>query len=80
MDISRPCAPLVSNSILTMSITCFAATLAALILLPVLILWRLTMTPQQKARYYVRQQGWSQRKTAQFLGISRYAVRRALLA
>jgi hypothetical protein len=54
------------------------ASLLALLLLPALIIWRLSMSPQQKARYYVRQRGWSQRKTAQFLGIRRYAVRVAV--
>ena len=63
-----------------MSITCIAAWAVVLLLLPLIALWRLTMTPQQKARYYVRQLGWSQRKTAQFLGISRHAVRCALSA
>jgi hypothetical protein len=61
-----------------MTITSLLALLLAALLLPLLILWRLTMTPQQKARYYVRQRGWSQRKTAQFLKISRHAVRCAL--
>jgi hypothetical protein len=50
----------------------------ALLILPLLILWRLSMSPQQKARYYVNRIGWSQRKTARFLGISRHAVRCAL--
>jgi ABC-type spermidine/putrescine transport system permease subunit II len=58
--------------------TTLLATLLALLLLPLLIIWRLSMSPQQKARYYVRQRGWSQRKTAQFLRISRHAVRVAV--
>jgi hypothetical protein len=58
--------------------TTLLASLLALLLLPLLIIWRLSMSPQQKARYYVRQRGWSQRKTAQFLGISRHAVRVAV--
>ena len=60
-----------------MTFTCLAWA-AVLLLLPLIVLWRLSLSPQQKARYYVRQRGWSQRKTAQFLGISRHAVRCAL--
>jgi hypothetical protein len=60
--------------------TCLLATVLAVLSIPFLLIWRLTLTPQQKARYCVRQRGWSQRKTAQFLGISRHAVRCALSA
>lgn len=59
--------------------TCtIAAWIAVLILLPFLIILRLSMSPRQKARYYVLDRGWSQRKTSRFLGISRYAVRCAV--
>jgi AraC-like DNA-binding protein len=79
MDISRPCAPLVSNSILTMSITCFAATLAALILLPLILLLWCTESRQQRARRW-RRDGWTQQRIADRLGCSRTTVRRLLTA
>ena len=79
MDISRPCAPLVSNSILTMSITCFAATLAALILLPLVLLLWCTESRQQRARRW-RRDGWTQQRIADRLGCSRTTVRRLLTA
>lgn len=63
-----------------MSLTCIAATLLVILLLPILIVWRLSMSQQQKVRYYVKDLGWSQRKTAKFLGISRHAVRCAVRA
>lgn len=62
------------------TITCLLATILALLTIPLVILWRISLTPQQRIRYYVRGRGWSQRKTAAHLGISRHAVRCALLA
>jgi hypothetical protein len=58
--------------------TCTIAWATVLLLLPIIVIWRLSMSPKQKARYYVKDLGWSQRKTARFLGISRHAVRCAL--
>ena len=68
-----------SNSILTMSITCFAATLAALILLPLVLLLWCTESRQQRARRW-RRDGWTQQRIADRLGCSRTTVRRLLTA
>ena len=51
--------------------------LIALLLLPVLILLWATETTQQRARR-LRSYGWSQRRIADHMHITRYAVRRAL--
>lgn len=56
--------------------TTFAIVLA-LLLLPVLILLWATESTEQRARRLHRN-GWSQRRIADHMNISRYAVRRAL--
>jgi DNA-binding NarL/FixJ family response regulator len=62
-----------------MSITCTAAWMAALILLPVLcLLWALE-DRQQRARRW-RRQGLTQQAIAERLGCSRTTVRRLLAA
>jgi hypothetical protein len=53
------------------------ALLIALLLLPVLILLWATESTEQRARR-LRSYGWSQRRIADHLNITRYAVRRAL--
>ena len=62
-----------------MSITCLAAWVAALILLPVLVLLWATESRQQRARRW-RRDGWTQQAIADRLGCSRTTVRRILAA
>jgi DNA-binding transcriptional regulator LsrR (DeoR family) len=54
------------------------AWVAALLLLPVLILLWATESTEQRARRLRRSYGWSQQRIADHMNISRYAVRRAL--
>ena len=58
-----------------MSITCLAAWMAALILLPVLVLLWASESRQQRARRW-RRDGWTQQRIADRLGCSRTTVRR----
>ena len=60
-----------------MSITCLAAWIAALILLPVLVILWATESRQQRARRW-RRDGWTQQRIADRLGCSRTTVRRML--
>jgi DNA invertase Pin-like site-specific DNA recombinase len=60
-----------------MSITCIAATLLAILLLPLLILLWATESRQQRARRW-RRDGWTQQRIADRLGCSRTTVRRLL--
>jgi AraC-like DNA-binding protein len=60
-----------------MSITCIAATLLAILLLPLLILLWATESRQQRARRW-RSHGWTQQRIADRLGCSRTTVRRLL--
>lgn len=62
-----------------MSITCIAATLLAILLLPLLILLWATESRQQRARRW-RSYGWTQQRIADELGCSRSTVRRLLAA
>jgi len=62
-----------------MSITCIAATLLAILLLPLLILLWATESRQQRARRW-RCDGWTQQRIADRLGCSRTTVRRLLAA
>ena len=61
-----------------MSITCLAAWIAALILLPVLILAWASESRQQRARRW-RQAGLTQQRIAERLGCSRTTARRLLV-
>ena len=61
-----------------MSITCFAAWVAALILLPILVILWATESRQQRARRW-RRDGLTQQRIADRLGCSRSTVRRLLL-
>jgi CRP-like cAMP-binding protein len=61
-----------------MSITCLAAWVAALILLPIVILFWATESRQQRARRW-RQAGLTQQGIADRLGCSRSTVRRLLV-
>ena len=54
------------------------ALLLALLLLPVLILLWATESTEQRARRLRRSYGWSQRRIADHLHITRYRVRVAL--
>ena len=60
-----------------MSITCLAAWVAALILLPIVVLFWATENRQQRARRW-RQSGLTQQAIADRLGCSRSTVRRML--
>jgi hypothetical protein len=62
-----------------MSTACLLAWAAALLLLPVLFILNLTESRPFKIRRW-RKQGWSQQRIADRLGVSRYAVRKALSA
>ena len=62
-----------------MSITCLAAWVAALILLPIVVLLWATESRQQRARRW-RQAGLTQQAIADRLGCSRSTVRRLLVA
>jgi len=62
-----------------MSITCLAATLLALLLLPALILLWATESREQRARRW-RRAGLTQQAIAERLGCSRSTVRRMLAA
>lgn len=61
------------------TITCIAATLLALLLLPIVILLWATETREQRARRW-RRQGMTQQRIAEQLGCSRSTVRRLLTA
>ena len=58
-----------------MSITCLAAWVAALILLPALVILWASESRQQRARRW-RRDGWTQQAIADRLGCSRSTVRR----
>ena len=62
-----------------MSITCIAATLLALLLLPAIVLLWATESREQRARRW-RRDGWTQQRIADRLGCSRTTVRRLLAA
>jgi DNA-directed RNA polymerase specialized sigma24 family protein len=62
-----------------MSITCIAAWVAALILLPIVVLLWCTESRQQRAKR-LRSYGWTQQRIADVLGCSRTTVRRLLVA
>ena len=57
---------------------CLLAWAAVLIVLPVLILLWVTESQPQRIRRFHRQYGWSQRRIADHLGITRWQVRTAL--
>ena len=61
-----------------MSVTCLAAWVAVLILLPLVILFWATESRQQRARRW-RQAGLTQQCIADRLGCSRSTVRRLLV-
>jgi DNA-directed RNA polymerase specialized sigma24 family protein len=63
--------------VLSMSITCIAATLLALLLLPIIVLLWATESRQQRARRW-RSYGMTQQAIADRLGCSRSTVRRLL--
>jgi hypothetical protein len=70
--------PIRQPRIATPTMTTTLALLLALLLLPVLILLWATESTEQRARRLRRSYGWSQRRIADHMNISRYAVRRAL--
>jgi hypothetical protein len=61
-----------------MSVTCLAAWVAVLILLPILVLFWASESRQQRARRW-RQDGLTQQVIADRLGCSRSTVRRLLV-
>ena len=62
-----------------MSIPCIAACTAVLLLLPILILLWATESTEQRARR-LRSYGWTQRRIAEHMGISRSRVQRIVTA
>ena len=53
------------------------ALVLLLVALPLVILWRLSLTPEQHIwRLHLR--GWSQQRIASRLGVTRWRVRRSL--
>lgn len=60
-----------------MTTTCLLAWAAVLLTVPFLLLWRLSQTREQRIQC-LGCQGMSQRAIAQRMGISVYAVRKAL--
>jgi DNA-binding MarR family transcriptional regulator len=61
------------------SIPCIAACAAVLLLLPILILLWATESTEQRARR-LRSYGWTQRRIAEHMGISRSRVQRIVNA
>jgi hypothetical protein len=61
------------------SIPCIAACTAVLLLLPILILLWATESTEQRARR-LRSYGWTQRRIAEHMGISRSRVQRIVTA
>jgi hypothetical protein len=61
------------------SIPCIAACTAMLLLLPILILLWATESTEQRARR-LRSYGWTQRRIAEHMGISRSRVQRIVTA
>ena len=61
------------------TITTAAALVAAFLLLPLLLLWRLSLTPQQNARR-MRRRGHSYRTIGRRLGCAHTPARRYCLA
>ena len=60
-----------------MSFSFSFVALLLLITLPLVILWRLSLTPEQRIwRLYMN--GWSQQRIADRLGVTRWRVRRSL--
>ena len=62
-----------------MTFTTLAALVAAFLLLPLLLLWRLSLTPQQNARRLHRR-GHSYRSIGRRLGVAHTTARRYCLA
>ena len=62
-----------------MSIPCIAACAAVLLLLPILILLWATESTEQRAKR-LRSYGWTQRRIAEHMGISRSRVQRIVTA
>jgi predicted DNA-binding protein (UPF0251 family) len=61
------------------SIPCIAACAAVLLLLPIVILLWATESTEQRARR-LRSYGWTQRRIAEHMGISRSRVQRIVTA
>jgi hypothetical protein len=61
------------------SIPCIAACAAVLLLLPILILLWATESTEQRAKR-LRSYGWTQRRIAEHMGISRSRVQRIVTA
>ena len=57
------------------SIICIIATVLAILTIPAVLLWRLTLTKQQHAKR-LRGNGWSYKRTAEWLGVSPTTARR----
>ena len=62
-----------------MSIPCIAACAAVLLLLPILILLWATESTEQRIKR-LRSYGWTQRRIAEHMGISRSRVQRIVTA
>ena len=76
---ARALPPVDTYSIFAMTTTCLLAWALALLLLPLIVIWNLTESRHTKINRW-RAQGWSQQRIANRLGVSRYAIRKALSA
>ena len=57
---------------------CLMTWVAALVLLPLIVLWWATESKPQRIHRFHRQYEWNQRRIAEHLGITRWQVRTAL--
>ena len=61
------------------TITCLLATVLALITIPLVILWRMSLTKQQNIRR-LRSNGWTWTRISNRYGVSQTTVRRWAMA
>lgn len=57
------------------TVSCIAVTLLALLTIPLVMLWRCTLTKQQHARR-LRSKGWSYKRISDRYGVSASTARR----
>ena len=61
------------------TISCLLATLLAVLTIPLVILWRLSLTPQQNAKR-LRSYGWTDKQIGSQLHVSATTARRYAMA